>query len=74
LVVAIVAGQELQWVLSDRNRSKKITTFAPWPAKVRLRGHEWVERQATKQRPNRPPRPRRLKLVTTLHLPATRSN
>jgi hypothetical protein len=80
-VVAIVAGQELQWVLSDRNRSKKpgvlrieffkeqrrtgiyyfyildpefgssfikISTFAPWPAKVWLNGHEWVKRQAAR--------------------------
>jgi len=78
-VVAIVAGQEFQWVFAARNRSKKpgvasldffkeerrvgayyfyildrefgpgfikICTYAPWPAKVWLNGHEWVKRQA----------------------------
>jgi hypothetical protein len=74
-VVAIVACQEFQWVLSGRNRAAlgkavsfeyfkeerrvgtyyfyildrefgpgfiKICTYAPWPAKVWLNGHEWV--------------------------------
>jgi hypothetical protein len=78
-VVAIVACQEFQWVLSARNRSRKpgvasldffreerrvgayyfyildpefgpgfikICTYAPWPAKVWLNGHEWAKRQA----------------------------
>lgn len=78
-VVAIVACQEFQWVLSGRNRAGlgkavsfdffkeerrvgtyyfyildpdfgpgfiKICTYAPWPAKVWLNGHEWVKRQA----------------------------
>ncbi len=79
-VVAIVACQEYQWVLSARNRSKKpggrpnfeyfredrrvgiyyfyildpefgpafikLCTYAPWPGKVWLNGHEWVKRQA----------------------------
>jgi hypothetical protein len=81
-VVAIVAAQELQWVLSQRNRSTrpgvlrieffwerrrtgvyyfyiqdlefgpafiKICTFAPWPARVWLNGHEWAKRQATRR-------------------------
>jgi hypothetical protein len=80
-VVAIVACQEFQWVLSGRNRAApgkvvsfeyfkeerrvgiyyfyildpdfgpgfiKICTYAPWPAKVWLNGHEWAKRQATK--------------------------
>jgi len=80
-VVAIVACQEFQWVLSDRNRSNKpgvlrieffkeerrtgvyyfyildpefglafikICTYAPWPAKVWLNGHEWAKRQAVR--------------------------
>jgi hypothetical protein len=79
-VVAIVACQEFQWVLSARNRQRKpgarpnfeffkedrrvgiyyfyildpefgpafikLCTYAPWPAKVWLNGHEWVKRQA----------------------------
>jgi hypothetical protein len=78
-VVAIVACQEFQWVLSGRNRAShpkavcyeffkeerrvgiyyfyildpefgpafiKICTYAPWPAKVWLNGHEWAKRQA----------------------------
>jgi hypothetical protein len=80
-VVAIVACQEFQWVLSGRNRAVhpkavsfdffkeerrvgiyyfyildpefgpgfiKICTYAPWPAKVWLNGHEWAKRQAAK--------------------------
>jgi len=80
-VVAIVACQEFQWVLSGRNRAThpnavsfdffkeerrvgiyyfyildpdfgpgfiKICTYAPWPAKVWLNGHEWAKRQATR--------------------------
>jgi hypothetical protein len=81
-VVAIVACQEYQWVLSARNRSKKpggrpnfeyfkedrrvgiyyfyildpefgpgfikLCTYAPWPGKVWLNGHEWVKRQAVR--------------------------
>src|SRR5439155_16151876 len=80
-VVAIVACQEFQWVLSGRNRAVhpkavsfdffreerrvgiyyfyildpefgpafiKLCTYAPWPAKVWLNGHEWVKRQATR--------------------------
>jgi hypothetical protein len=78
-VVAIVACQEFQWVLSGRNRAApgkvvsfeyfkeerrvgiyyfyvldpefgpgfiKICTYAPWPAKVWVNGHEWAKRQA----------------------------
>lgn len=78
-VVAIVACQEFQWVLSGRNRATnpnavsfdffkedrrigiyyfyildpefgpgfiKLCTYAPWPAKVWLNGHEWAKRQA----------------------------
>jgi hypothetical protein len=79
-VVAIVACQEFQWVLSARNRQRKpgarpnfeffkedrrvgiyyfyildpqfgpafikLCTYAPWPGKVWLNGHEWVKRQA----------------------------
>ena len=78
-VVAIVACQEFQFVLSARNRARlgkavsfeyfkeerrvgtyyfyildpqfgpafiKLCTYAPWPAKVWLNGHEWVKRQA----------------------------
>src|SRR5437660_1419500 len=80
-VVAIVACQEFQWVISARNRSKKpgvasldffkeqrrvgiyyfyildpefgpgfikLCTYAPWPGKVWLNGHEWVKRQAVR--------------------------
>jgi hypothetical protein len=80
-VVAIVACQEFQSVLSGRNRAAlgkavsfdffkeerrvgiyyfyildpefgpgfiKICTYAPWPAKVWLNGHEWAKRQATR--------------------------
>jgi hypothetical protein len=80
-IVAIVACQEFQWVLSGRNRAVhpkavsfdffkeerrvgiyyfyildpefgpgfiKICTYAPWPAKVWLNGHEWAKRQATR--------------------------
>jgi hypothetical protein len=81
-VVAIVACQEYQWVLSARNRSKKpsgrpsfeyfkedrrvgiyyfyildpefgpgfikLCSYAPWPGKVWLNGHEWVKRQAVR--------------------------
>ena len=80
-VVAIVACQEFQWVLSARNRAGvgkavsfdffkeerrvgiyyfyildpdfgpgfiKICTYAPWPAKVWVNGHEWVKRQAAR--------------------------
>ncbi len=81
-VVAIVAGQEFQWVLSARSRQKKpgavpsfeyfkedrrvgiyyfyildpqfgpgfirLGTYAPWPGRVWLNGHEWVKRQATR--------------------------
>ena len=80
-VVAIVACQEFQWVLSGRNRAGlgkavsfdffkeerrvgtyyfyildpefgpgfiKLCTYAPWPAKVWLNGHEWAKRQATR--------------------------
>ena len=81
-VVAIVAGQEFQWVLSARNRQKKpgavpsfeyfkedrrvgiyyfyildpefgpgfirLGTYAPWPGRVWLNGHEWVKRQAVR--------------------------
>jgi hypothetical protein len=80
-VVAIVACQEFQWVLSGRNRAApgkvvsfeyfkeerrvgiyyfyvldpgfgpgfiKICTYAPWPAKVWLNGHEWAKRQAVR--------------------------
>jgi hypothetical protein len=79
-VVAIVACQEFQWVLSGRNRAApgkvvsfeyfkeerrvgiyyfyvldpqfgpgfiKICTYAPWPAKVWVNGHEWSKHQAT---------------------------
>lgn len=78
-VVAIVACQEFQWVLSGRNRAApgkvvsfeyfkeerrvgiyyfyvldpefgpgfiKICTYAPWPAKVWVNGHEWSKHQA----------------------------
>jgi hypothetical protein len=81
-VVAIVACQEFQWVVSGRNRAGlgkavsfdffkeerrvgiyyfyildpdfgpgfiKICTYAPWPAKVWLNGHEWAKRQATRR-------------------------
>ena len=81
-VVAIVAGQEFQWVLSARNRARKpgavsfeyfkedrrvgvyyfyildpqwgpgfirLGTYAPWPGRVWLNGHEWVKRQAVRQ-------------------------
>jgi hypothetical protein len=81
-VVAVVACQEFQWVLSGRNRAVhpkavsydffkaerrvgiyyfyildpefgpafiKICTYAPWPAKVWLNGHEWAKRQATRE-------------------------
>jgi hypothetical protein len=80
-VVAIVACQEFQWVLSGRNRAThpnavsfdffkedrrvgtyyfyildpefgpgfiKLCTYAPWPAKVWLNGHEWAKRQAAR--------------------------
>ena len=80
-VVAIVACQEFQWVISARNRSKtpgvvsldffkeerrvgsyyfyildpefgpgfiKLCSYAPWPGKVWLNGHEWVKRQAAR--------------------------
>jgi hypothetical protein len=80
-VVAIVACQEFQWVLSGRNRAGlgkavsfdffkeerrvgiyyfyildpefgpgfiKLCTYAPWPAKVWLNGHEWAKRQAAR--------------------------
>jgi len=82
-VVAIVAGQEYQWVLSARGRQKKpgavpsfeyfkedrrvgvyyfyildpefgpgfirLGTYAPWPGRVWLNGHEWVKRQAARE-------------------------
>jgi hypothetical protein len=81
-VVAIVACQEFQFVLSGRNRATlgkavsfeyfkeerrvgiyyfyildpewgpgfiKVCTFAPWPAKVWLNGHEWVKRRALRR-------------------------
>jgi hypothetical protein len=82
-VVAIVACQEFQWVLSARNRQRKpgarpnfeffkedrrvgiyyfyildpefgpafikLCTYAPWPGKVWLNGHEWVKRQALRE-------------------------
>ena len=82
-VVAIVACQEFQWVLSARDRAGhakaasfeyfkeerrvgiyyfyildpefgpgfiKLCTYAPWPGKVWLNGHEWVKRQARRER------------------------
>jgi len=81
-VVAIVACQEFQWVLSARDRAGyakaasfqyfkedrrvgiyyfyildpdfgpgfiKLCTYAPWPGKVWLNGHEWVKRQALRE-------------------------
>ena len=81
-VVAIVACQEFQWVLSARDRAGmakaasfqyskeerrvgiyyfyivdpkfgpgfiKLCTYAPWPGKVWLNGHEWVKRQASRE-------------------------
>jgi hypothetical protein len=81
-VVAIVACQEFQWVLSARDRAGhakaasfeyfkeerrvgiyyfyildpefgpgfiKLCTYAPWPGKAWLNGHEWVKRQARRE-------------------------
>jgi hypothetical protein len=83
-VVAIVAGQEFQWVFSGRNRQRKpgvrpnfeffkedrrvgvyyfyildpefgpgfikLCTYCPWPGKVWLNGHEWVQTPSTPRR------------------------
>ncbi|MBV9810898.1 MAG: hypothetical protein JO286_27255 [Solirubrobacterales bacterium] len=81
-VVAIVACQEYQWVLSARDRAGygkpasfeyfkeerrvgmyyfyildpqfgagfiRLCTYAPWPGRVWLNGHEWVKRQALRE-------------------------
>ena len=81
-VVAIIAGQEFQWVLPARNRAHKpgavsfeyfkedrrvgiyyfyildpefgpgfirLGTYAPWPGRVWLNGHEWAKRQAARE-------------------------